>query len=454
LLFIIHHLIKDHIMSEQIEGRRVFSLHEVAMSIQRTLRDRYTSTFWVRAELHKLNLYSHSGHCYPDLLEKSDDKIVAQFRAVLWKGDFERINASFIRTLREPLRDDIIILFEASIQFDPVYDLSLRIHDIDPTFSLGELERARRHTIEKLKKDGIFERNKALQFPRLPQRLAIISVETSKGYADFLKVIDQNPWGYKYFHMLFPALLQGEKAVESIIAALKKVSHVKSHFDVVLIVRGGGGDIGLSCYNHYELTKEIALFPLPVLTGVGHATNETISEMVSYRQFITPTEAATFLLQAFHNLSFPVERAEEFLKAEPQRLLGQEKEHLHGKARYFVLSVRSSLQNQRLITKQAPERISISMKSGNRYLKKQLDTAGLSICRSAGNFITVQKNLIQGLEKQASILDPQLILKRGFSITLLNGKAINDSQQAKIGDVIDTQLFQGKVQSHVEKISK
>ncbi|MBA4057860.1 MAG: exodeoxyribonuclease VII large subunit, partial [Marivirga sp.] len=179
-------------MPEILKDKKIFSLLEVTLSVKKTISDRYQSSFWVKAEMNKLNHYSYSGHCYPELLEKINGKIVAQVRANLWKDDFQRINNNFLSALKEPLKDGINILFNTTVSFDPVHGFSLRIIDIDPVFSLGELEREKLETITRLKDEGIFLQNKTLQIPILPQRIAVISVETSKGLADFLKVIDHN----------------------------------------------------------------------------------------------------------------------------------------------------------------------------------------------------------------------------------------------------------------------
>src|SRR5687767_6303647 len=179
-------------MPEIINERKVFSLVEVTVSIQKTIAERYKTSFWVKAEMNKLNHYSHSGHCYPELVEKTNGKVIAQMKANLWKTDFDRINHNFLRVLKEPLKDGVKILFCASLSFDPSHGLSLRILDIDPSFSLGELEREKQDTIERLSREGIFHSNKGLKLPVLPQRIAIISVETSKGYSDFLNVLENN----------------------------------------------------------------------------------------------------------------------------------------------------------------------------------------------------------------------------------------------------------------------
>ena len=215
-------------MDDRVDERKVYSLSEVTRSIQETLSERYTGSFWIKAEMNKLNYYPQSGHCYPELVEKANSKIIAEMRSTLWKDDFERINENFLNILHEPLKNGITILFCAKISFHPVYGLSLRILDIDPSYSLGELEKEKQETIEKLKKEGIFLLNRALDLALLPKRIAVISAETSKGYSDFVKVIEENSWGYNFFHMLFPAFLQGENAIESISQHLKRIEKVKN----------------------------------------------------------------------------------------------------------------------------------------------------------------------------------------------------------------------------------
>jgi exodeoxyribonuclease VII large subunit len=322
-------------MPEILTDKTVFSLLEVTKSIQKTISERYKSSFWVKAEMNKLNYYKQSGHCYPELVEKANGKIIAQIKSHLWKDDYASANNKFLATLKEPLKDGIKILFLAKISFDPAHGLALWILDIDPSYTLGDLEREKQETIQKLKEEGIFAKNKTLKLSLLPQRIAIISVETSKGYADFLEVIDSNPWRYKFFRLLFPSLLQGDQAVKSIINQLRRIRKVKDHFDVVAIIRGGGGDVGLSCYNNYLLAKEIALFPTPIITGIGHATNETVVEMISFSNAITPTKLGEYLLQKFHNFSVPVHEAEKKIIDQSRRLLSEESKKFRSEIKLF-----------------------------------------------------------------------------------------------------------------------
>lgn len=289
--------------------KKIFSLKEVLTSVRNTISDRYKTEFWVRAEMNKLNFYSKSGHCYPEIIEKIEGNVSLQVKANLWKNDYERINKGFISVLGVPLKDGIKILFQARINFDIIYGFQLIIIDIDPSYSLGELEREKQLTILKIKEEGLFNKNKLLVLLLLPKRIAVISVETSKGFADFKNIINNNPCNYSFFYLLFPTLMQGEKSINEIISQFRKIKRVIHHFDLVAIIRGGGGDIGLASFNNYELAKEISLFPIPVITGIGHATNETVTEMVAYKNAITPTELAEFLVQRFREFDKPLNDA-------------------------------------------------------------------------------------------------------------------------------------------------
>ncbi|MDR0795581.1 MAG: exodeoxyribonuclease VII large subunit [Tannerella sp.] len=441
-------------MSETINDRTVFSLLEVTKSIQKTLNERYKSSFWVKTEMNKLNLYSHSGHCYPDLIEKKDGKVIAQIRAHLWKDDYTRIDNNFRQILKEPLKDGIKILFQAKISFDPAYGLALLIMDIDPSYTLGDLEREKQETIKRLKEEGIYHKNKSLTLPLLPQRIAIISVETSKGYADFLKVIESNAWNYKFFCHLFPSLLQGEKAVGSISRQLKRIKEVMHHFDVVAIIRGGGGDVGLSCYNNYQLAKEIALFPLPVITGIGHATNETVIEMISFANAITPTKLAEYLLQKFHNFSVPVREAEKKITEKAKRLLSEEKVKFLSEIKLFRSVSRQILMANR---NEAANLTKSFLRHTQFIFRNEADclrTAQTKIIIQSGHRFKNSLLELNSMEKNVSNMSPENVLKRGYSITFLDGRAVKSISQVKNGDTLHTSLFEGSITSILNQINK
>lgn len=459
-------------MPEQINQRPVFSLLEVAQSIKKTLSERYRSSFWVKAEMNKLNLYSHSGHCYPELVEKKEDTVVAQLKATLWKEDYLRINAHFQSVLNEPLKNGIKILFCARISFDASYGLSLQILDIDPAYTLGELEKDKAESIERLRKEGLFDLNKTLTFPLLPKRIAIISVETSKGYADFKNILNENQWGYSYFTMLFPALLQGEKAIPAICSQLEKIKKIIHHFDVVVIIRGGGGDVGLSCYNSYRLSREIAGFPIPVLTGIGHATNETVAEMVSFKNAITPTALANYLIQSFHNFSVPVQKAEELIRTEIITILRAEKNGFNRLTRDFKnASLRrldkSGFEIHRFITllvQQSGFRCLQGKKSLNDLTERIKKAAAIlfdDLCqnqqlmtkelkKNTDTLLKTDAQSIINLERIVISMGPEQVLKRGFSITRFNGKSVKSCADVKENSMIETQLSDGLLISKIE----
>ena len=459
-------------MSEILENRKIFSLLDVTRSIQKTLAKRYTSSFWVKAEMNKLNHYTRSGHCYPDLVEKKDGKVIAQIRANLWKYDFYRVNNNFLKVLKEPLKDGIKILFQAKVSFDPVYGLSLHILDIDPSFTLGDLEKEKMETIEKLRSENLFDRNKRLDFPLLPQNIAVISVETSKGYADFRRVIENNAWDYRFFHMLFPSILQGEKAVDGIIGQLERIKKVKHHFDIVAIVRGGGGDIGLSCYNDYEMARAIAEFPLPVITGIGHATNETVAEMLGYENAITPTKLAELLIQRFHNFEEPVRQAQVSIVEKSFRQLLDEKNRFGSEVRLFRSATKNKLASAsrdikgtgRSLAQGAAYRFRnerkvlehVAMQTGRQlHIRLDLHHAGLETIRDTVPAkirarLEREKSGIESLERTVLALHPDNVLKRGYSITLKDGKSVKSTAQIEPDDQLETILFDGKISSIVK----
>ncbi len=481
-------------MPEIIHQKKVFTLYEVNKSIEKTISMRYTTSFWVKAEMNKLNHYKHSGHCYPELLEKKDGKLIAKTNAILWKSDYQRINNAFLENIKEELKDGIKILFLAEISFNPLYGLSLRILDIDPAYTLGDLEKEKQDTIIKLKEEGLFDKNKKTIFPLLPQRIAVISVETSKGYADFLQVINANSWNYAFFHFLFPSLLQGDKAVEDIIKALKTIKKLKKHFDIVAIIRGGGGDVGLSCYNNYRLAKEIANFPLPVISGIGHATNSTVVEMITYENAITPTKLAEFLIQKFHNFSVPVKNAQESLKKFASHLLSNEKIRFSNEIKYFQSFTKKVIENNRFFLHDSSKKMiqyaTYIFKHENNALKEQ----GNSLRRQSKFHLSQGKNTllysmqklnissqqkikaakeqhklllknikiagkqnITAIDKQLNYtektiqnLSPERILKRGFSISRYKGKAISNKKDIPRGEKMETEFYKGKVKSIIQ----
>ncbi|MCF6169632.1 MAG: exodeoxyribonuclease VII large subunit [Bacteroidales bacterium] len=454
--------------------KKYYSLLQITRSLESVIQKTYTKSYWVKAEIAKLNYYSHSGHCYPELVEKEGNKVLAQIRSTIWAGNFDRINKKFREITRENLADGMRILFLARVGFHPVYGISLNISDIEPAFTLGEMARERNASIQRLQKEGIFEQNKRLPLPLLPQRIAVISVETSKGYHDFTQIIENNNWAYSFFHLLFPALLQGEGAVKSIKAQLARIKKAIRHFDVVVIIRGGGGDIGLSSFDSYSLAKAVATFPVPVLSGIGHATNETVVEMVAHANKITPTDLAYFLIQQFHNFSVRLQESQKRMVSEAQRRLQTENRRVNETVRQLNFATQDLVNRHqsviRVLAQQMGGNTQAILNTEKDKLTKtisllQFKPTQLILSRKAslsnteknlGVFsrqnINAGQNRLVLLNEKVNLLKPENILKRGYSITTFNGKPIRDARQLSKNEVVETTVFKGKFKSRIETI--
>ncbi len=389
-----------------VENKQILSLVEVLDTLAEGVRRQFPYPFWLECDISKINFYPYSGHAYPELVQKQGDVIVAQTKAIIWRSDLQRINDKFQSIVGESLKDGISIVCLARVTFHSVYGLSLIISDIDPNVSLGQLEYEKKECIERLKKEELFSLNSTLDLPLLPKRLAVISVPTSKGYSDFLQTINYQQDKYKFFIHLFPSLLQGDGATYQLIESLNVIEGVKQYFDCVLIIRGGGGDIGLHCYNNYELCRKIATFPLPVLTGIGHSTNETVAEMVSHMNFITPTALAEFILDRFQAFDNEIEQIKQKINKLSHLILKEEYKNL------------AYIQNILAIT--------------------------------VKNKLVTEKNKLITEEKFLNAINPQNILKKGYTITSINGHIIHSINQISKGDKILTQTVDGEFTSVVE----
>jgi exodeoxyribonuclease VII large subunit len=425
------------------------TLLEISKEIQSAILQRMNQFYWIRAEIAKLNFYRQSGHCYPQLVEKKEQQVLAEMRATIWAGDYRAIQQKFRKIAGTELTEGMTILCHARVNYHPLYGLSLQIADIDPSFTLGEMAQERTKTINRLKVEGLWDRNREVEIPLLPQRLAIISVDTSKGYHDFRNIIDQNSWGYAFFHMLFPALLQGDKAVESISRQLDLIATVHHHFDAVLIIRGGGGDVGLNCFDHYELASRVAKFPIPVISGIGHSTNETIVEMVSHTNSITPTDVAYMLLQHYHNFSVKLEERARIVKEWPEQILTQERRHLAEVSMRFASGARLYTErNQARLHRLA----TLITANPMQKLRRQQERV-LSMVMRMGQAVKVdvkrRHDRLTSYEQHTRLLDPLNILKRGYSITRLNGKAVKHAGELQPDDVLQITLSKGVVETIV-----
>ena len=453
-----------------------YTLSRITEHIQKLLRNTYRREYWIKAEIAKLNYYPKSGHCYPDLVEKSSAGVKAQIRAIIWNSAYNRIQERFRAVTGKELSDGMEILFRAKIDYSPVHGLALHISDIDPDFSLGKMAAAKLKAIQRLKEEGVFYKNKTLPFPLLPKSIAVISVSTSKGYHDFMNILRSNSRGYRFFTMLFPAILQGDVAIDSIMKQLERIRAVAEHFDLVAIIRGGGGDVGLDCYNDFYLARTVATFPLPVISGIGHSTNETVVEMVSHRNTITPTDLAYMLQQQFDNVAVTLQELERGLAESAQNMLAESHNFLASLAgriktqqRGFMEFNTAELMGLELRLKKysaafVPDKLSelkalsrraaMSANSSLSASKREPDLWSDRLTRASRRLVESKRGGLQHLEEKLQLMHPVNILKKGFSITRVDGKAVRDASILKEGQEVETEFAHGKSISKVIKINK
>lgn len=459
-----------------IPERKIYALSDLSNSLKSIIGKAYPGKYWIKAEIAKLNFYPKSGHCYPDLVEKSENKINAQMRAIIWADDFYRIEKEFKKVTNEPLKEGINILFLAGVSYSPTHGLSLQIYDIEPSFTLGLMAQQKNETIQRLKKENLFDLNRQLAFPVLPKVLAIISVETSKGFQDFKAIIDRNEYGFVFQYHLFPSLLQGDQAVNSMIKQLNYIKLYQKYFDAVLIIRGGGGDVGLSCYDNYLLARQIAEFPIPIITGIGHSTNETVSEMVAHQNKITPTDLAYFLLDKFRMAQQNIQNATNVIVESTKNRFRLEQKDLKETIQQFSQSALALLHEnqfhfreistvlQRESTKYTNEEknhlsklhslINVNTKNCLKLERTRTLTQSIQLAGNIKQFYKLEQNKLQTFQSKITLLDPINVLKRGYSITTVNGKSLMNVDKVNQNDLINTKLYKGELISIVQKIKK
>jgi exodeoxyribonuclease VII large subunit len=460
-------------VQSQQRVKKAFSLLELTENIKLQIEKTYRTSYWIKAEINKLNYYPQSGHCYPELVEKNSGRIVAEIRGFLFRNTYEEVDQNFRDQTGKPLADGMEVLLLCRVSYDPKYGLSLYISDIDPAYTLGEMARMRAEAIRKLREVGVFSLNKEKRLPKLVKRLAVISVETSKGWRDFTQTLSDSKYAEQIRCHLFPAKLQGDTAVYSIGKALKKIELVAEEFDAVAIIRGGGGETGMDCYDHFELAKTVATFPIPVLTGIGHSTNLTVVEMCGHKNLITPTALAHFLLDGYSDFEMRLNKAilslktvkrqtiplligrldsvSEKLSRNSLRLLEEAKFELRQTGRKLEYSTRKGLneENNRLTFKLSAQLKRLT-ESSTQARKNQLTTLTQKIQSLAPRYGASEHQNLDHLAEKLRILDPQNVLNRGYSITLKNGKAIHTSAELNEGDEVTTRLAQGEFTSIIK----
>jgi exodeoxyribonuclease VII large subunit len=456
---------------------QAISLSELNHDIRQVLRQHFTKGIWVVAEISEIKINA-SGHCYLELVEKdtANDKILAKARANIWAYSFRLLKPYFETTTRRSLEAGIKILVLAQVEFHEVYGLSLNITDIDPTYTLGDMARQRAEAIARLQADGVFEMNKNLELPIAIQKIAIISSSTAAGYEDFCKHLQENEDGFFFKLKLFSAVMQGEEAVESIIAALEKINSHSEQYQAVVIIRGGGSQLDLSCFDNYWLASNVAQFPLPVLTGIGHEQDESVTDLVAHTSLKTPTAVADFILSKSIELEGYLNELKSQFTDYVLHRLSDENSKLMVLSIKFGPRINSILQKkekqldllytdtrldwQKFQRKMVSQIAFLNLQSRNsvqfhlnRSEQKLTFLSGRLKPLLRGYFKT-QNSGINNLNEIVGTLNPTNVLKRGFSITYHNGRVLRDTSKVNPGDIIDNRLEKGWLKSKITNAEK
>ena len=401
----------------------------VRESIELSMPDEY----WVEAELSECR--ESRGHCYMELIQKDELSAtpIAKASAKCWANKWLTIRPYFERTTGQQLHAGMKVLLKVYPQFHEAYGFSWIVSDIDPTYTLGDMARKRQEIIQKLKAEGVFDLQKELQLPMFCQRIAVISSQTAAGYGDFCNQLADNPYGFQFQTQLFPAIMQGEGVEQSIICALENIydsqfSNLNSKFDAVVIIRGGGATSDMSGFDTLALAENVANFPIPIITGIGHDRDESILDMVSHTRVKTPTAAAAFLISHLKEVLDVIDNSQDLITRYAQQKL-------------------STLNSQLSSLSESIPRLFSLVKTRQ---EAKIESLWIKIPMLLERKLTGDTHRLQLIEERLKALDPTLLLARGYSITMHNGRAVRDASQLPPGTEIETRLARGTVHSIVK----
>ena len=384
--------------------------------------------YWVEAELSECR--ESRGHCYMELIQKDEQTAtpIAKASAKCWANKWLTIRPYFERTTGQQLHAGMKVLLQVYPQFHEAYGFSWIVTDIDPTYTLGDMARKRQEIIQKLKAEGVFDLQQELQLPVFCQRIAVISSQTAAGYGDFCNQLTDNPYGFKFETQLFPAIMQGEGVEQSIISALEQIYDMP--FDCVVIIRGGGATSDMSGFDTLALAENVANFPIPIITGIGHERDESILDMISHTRVKTPTAAAALLI--------------DHLKGVLETIEGDQSVISH-----YVQQKLSIANSQLSIISEAIPRLFSIVKTRQ---EAKIDALYTRLPMLIERRFTSESHRLQLMDEKLKALDPTLLLARGYSITMHNGRAVKDASQLPPGAEIETRLAKGTIHSVIKSV--
>lgn len=439
----------------QFEGKEALTLWELNNRIRESLSMDFPDVYWVRAEMSDVRVNASSGHCYLEFVEKNQQtgQMVARVRGTIWARTFRMLKPYFEEETGQVFGSGLKVMVKVSVEFHELYGLSLTVLDIDPSYTLGDMARRRMEIIRQLKEEGVFTLNKELPFPALPRRIAVITSPTAAGYEDFMRQLEENERGFPFYTKLFPALMQGERTESSVIAALERIYRHQSLFDVVVMIRGGGATSDLNSFDSYLLAANCAQFPLPIITGIGHERDDTVVDMVAHTRMKTPTAVAEFLIACMEKEADELENLEGRLVSLVSDTCSRQKNYLQLLTTRFPSLVMSRIERDRSNVRTISGRLPVVASGLLTRQRSNLENIKLRLRNGSVTRLSDSTRFIQLTEQFIKMASPEYILKRGYSLTLREGKIVKHAKDLRSGDALITRFMEGEAVSIVQKVS-
>jgi exodeoxyribonuclease VII large subunit len=405
------------------------TLYSLNNMVRHALSDSLPLQYWVTGELSEVREASN-GHCYIELVQRDEasGELVAKARGTIWSRIYTLLKPYFLEQTGQPFATGLKVLLQVKIVFHELYGYSLDVCDIEPAYTVGDMARRRQLVIKRLTEEGVIDLNKELDFPLLPQRIAVISSSTAAGYGDFCDQLLGNRYGFVFYPHLFPSPMQGSGVEQGIIAALNRIAETIDLWDAVVIIRGGGAVSELSCFDTYDLANNCAQFPLPIITGIGHQRDESLLDMVAHTRAKTPTAAAELLVHAM------LERAA----------------YVGGAMQAIADAAKSRMENERLRMNALAGRLPVTAALSVQNRRMYLQSLAQRLLPATEMFIKEQKHRLEIIKGKMDAASPEKILAMGYSITRVNGKAVRSVADVKPGDEVTTAVAGGEFTSIVK----
>lgn len=406
------------------------TLYDLQRMVRTTIEGRFMEPLWVSAEISELKV-NRSGHCYLNLVEKgdSDGAPRAEARGVIWRTTYATLDTAFHRATGIHLAAGIRVLVRVGVSYHEVYGFSLHIVDIDPSYTLGEVERRRRETIARLKSDGVWDMNRELVMASPTLRIAIISSATAAGYQDFMRELRRCP--YRFEVTLFESLMQGDAAEHSVVAALDAIAMREEEFDAVAIIRGGGSTSDLALFDSYIIASHVAQFPLPIISGIGHDKDISIVDMVAHTMCKTPTAVATHFVERIDELMQHLESLAADIRTHAERTIHEHTLHIY------------SLHTD--VERVARERVNM--------LLNNIEMLHAGIKSHVEFLLLTESRRLDGVERTLQNYSLDNILRLGFAVVRCGEAVVAHSHEARVGERIEIELMDGVIGAEVRDIT-